>query len=113
MSVAKKQIYIEAEISWANEKLQQWKEYVDSNPLATLTDRIAYKQMKGGGTMPMVVANIESQIKCIRDTMKEYLVLLEQVNKMRQVEESKQKEARGSSNVPAAMRLSNREVNGA
>ena len=40
----------------------------------------------------MVVSTIESQIKSIRDTMKEYLALLAEVNKMREVEAQKQKE---------------------
>lgn len=85
----KKEVYITAELDWAEEKLREWREYIDINPLDKLEDRIKWKETKAGGMMPMVVASIESQIKSIRDTMKEYLMLLEQVNKMRESEEKK------------------------
>lgn len=99
----KKQIYIEAELDWANQKLQEWKRYVDENPFPDMKDRIEWKPTKGGGMMPMVVASIESQIKCVRDTMKEYLVLLEQVNKMREAEEAKKKSVKGGDERPLRM----------
>jgi len=89
MATTKKQLYIEAELQWAETKLEEWKEYVDNNPIARLRDRIEWKPTSKGGQMPMVIASIEQQIKSIRDTMKEYLVLLDQVNKMRQTEEAK------------------------
>ena len=90
MSV-KKQMYINAELEWAEQKLVEWKNYVDSNPFHEMKDRIEWKPTAKGGMMPMVVASIEAQIKCVRDTMKEYLLLLEQVEKMRQAEEHKKK----------------------
>lgn len=85
----KKNIFIEAELEWAETQLVSWKAYVDNNPLHTLKDRIEWKQTKGGGTMPMVIASIEQQGKFIQDTMKNYLLLLEQVNKMREQEAAK------------------------
>jgi hypothetical protein len=99
---AKKEIYISAELEWAEEKLHEWREYVDNNPIAGLKDRIEWKPTSKGGALPMVIASMEAQIKCIRDTMKEYLLLLEQVNKMREIEEKK-KEARGDSDIPHRM----------
>ena len=100
----KKQIYIEAELDWAEQKLSEWKEYVDKNPFQDMKDRIEWKPTGKGGMLPMVIASIEAQIKCVRDTMKEYLVLLEQVNKMRMAEEAKQKEVKGGTDVPDRMR---------
>jgi hypothetical protein len=102
MATAKK-IYIDAELDWAEQKLNEWREYIDNNPIDKLKDRIEWKPTAKGGTMPMVVASIESQIKCIRDTMKEYLALLEQVNKMRQAEEHKKKDVRGGGERPSRM----------
>ena len=102
MSV-KKQMYINAELEWAEQKLVEWKNYVDSNPFHEMKDRIEWKPTAKGGMMPMVVASIEAQIKCVRDTMKEYLLLLEQVEKMRQAEEHKKKEVRGGADRPARM----------
>ena len=52
--------------------------------------------------MPMVVASIEAQGKFIQETMKNYLALLEVVDKLRTQEEAK-KEARGNTSVPHRM----------
>lgn len=89
-----KKIYINTELDWAEERLEEWKKYIDDNPVNTLTDRIVGKRM---------TASIETQIKSIRDTMKEYLQLLEVVDSLREKEEMKQ-EARGKGVVPHRMR---------
>jgi hypothetical protein len=67
-----------------------------------LKDRIEWKPTAKGGLLPMVIASIESQGKFIQDTMKNYLALLEVVDKLREKEEAR-KEARGSSTVPHRM----------
>lgn len=99
---AKKQIFTEIELAWAEAQLLTWKQYVDANPLNELKDRMSYKTTSTGGSVPMTVASIEAQGKFIQDTMKNYLSLLKQVDEMRAIEEAK-KEARGSSNVPHRM----------
>ena len=98
----KKEIYTSAELEWCEQKLLEWKEYIDSNPINGLKDRIEWKPTAKGGTMPMVIASIESQIKSLRDTMKEYLALLEVVDKLREKEELKS-EARGSQEINGKM----------
>ena len=94
--------YINTELDWAEEQLKSWKQYVDANPLHTLVDRIEFKPTAKGGVIPMVIASIEAQGKFVQETMKNYLALLEVVDKLREKEESK-KEARGSSTVPHRM----------
>lgn len=101
MSV-KKGTYVNAELDWAETQLQSWKAYVDANPLHKLEDRVEFKPTAKGGLIPMVIASIESQGKFIQDTMKNYLALLEVVDKLREKEQAK-KEARGSSTVPHRM----------
>lgn len=98
----KKQSYVSAELEWAESKLAEWRAYIDANPINTLKDRIEWKPTSKGGTMPMVIASIESQIKSLRDTMKEYLALLEVVDKLREKEELKS-EARGSQEINGKM----------
>ena len=100
--MAKKHIFVEAELDWAEEQLVNWKAYVDANPLHELKDRIENKPTARGGVIPMVIASIEQQGKFIQDTMKNYLALLKEVNAMREVEEAK-KEARGAGVVPPRM----------
>src|SRR3990172_483949 len=98
--MAKKQNnYISTELDWAEEQLASWKQYVDKNPLHELKDRIEWKPTAKGGMLPMVIASIESQGKFIQDTMKNYLSLLEVVEKLREKEEQKKIEARGKGEV--------------
>lgn len=98
----KKTTYIDVELEWAETQLSSWKQYVDANPLHTLKDRIEWKPTAKGGTMPMVIASIESQGKFVKETMKNYLSLLKEVDAMREKEEVK-KQARGSADVPHRM----------
>ena len=85
----KKNTYVSAELDWAEQQLSSWKEYVDANPLHLLKDRIEWKPTAKGGMLPMVIASIESQGKFVQETMKNYLALLEQVDKLREKEEAK------------------------
>jgi hypothetical protein len=95
--------YINTELQWAEEQLHSWKKYIDDNPLHKMKDRIKNKITANGGTIPLVVASIEAQGKFIQETMKNYLALLEVVDRLREKEEAK-KEARGNSEVPPRMR---------
>lgn len=99
----KKNTYITAELEWAEAQLESWKTYVDTHPLHKMTDRIEWKPTAKGGMLPMVIASIEAQGKFIQETMKNYLALLEVVERLREKEEAK-KEARGSGTVPPRMR---------
>ncbi len=102
MATLTKTTYINTELDWAETQLLSWKQYVDANPLHELKDRIEWKPTAKGGTIPMVIASIEAQGKFVQETMKNYLALLEVVERLRTLEESK-KQARGSSSVPHRM----------
>jgi hypothetical protein len=91
----KKNTYVSAELDWAEEQLSSWKQYVDANALHQLKDRIEWKPTAKGGMLPMVIASIESQGKFVQETMKNYLALLEQVDKLREKEEAKAVPVRG------------------
>lgn len=101
---AKKNLYITTELDWAEEQLLTWRSYVDAHPLHELKDRIEWKPTSKGGAIPMVIASIEQQGKFIQETMKNYLTLLEVVNKLREVEEKKAELARGGAAIPHRMR---------
>lgn len=96
----KKNNYISAELDWAEAQLESWKSYVDANPLHEMKDRIEWKPTAKGGTMPMVIASIEAQGKFVQETMKNYLALLEVVDKLREKEEAKI-ETRGKTEISA------------
>jgi hypothetical protein len=89
MAAPKKTTYINTELDWAEEQLSSWKQYVDANPMHQLKDRIEWKPTSKGGLLPMVIASIESQGKFIQETMRNYLALLEVVDKLREKEEAK------------------------
>lgn len=97
----KKNNYITQDLDWAEEQLMSWKAYIDANPLHEMKDRIEWKPTARGGTMPMVIASIEAQGKFIQETMKNYLSLLEVVNRLREADEAKKVESRGKQEVTA------------
>jgi hypothetical protein len=97
-----KTTYINTELQWAEEQLGTWKNYIDSHPLDLMKDRIEWKPTAKGGAIPMVIASIEAQGKFVQETMKNYLALLEVVERLRTLEDAK-KEARGKGNVPHRM----------
>ena len=94
--------YINAELDWAETKLTEWQEYIDANPIHLLMDRTDLEETKSG-TKVKIIATIETQGKYIQEMMKNYLSLLAEVNKLREVEEKK-KEARGRAEVPHRMK---------
>ncbi len=88
--MATKNKFINPELEWAEEQLESWKAYVSANPFEKMEDRVKWKETKAGGMLPIVIASIESQQKNIRDTMKDYLALLEVVDRLRQQEAKKE-----------------------
>jgi hypothetical protein len=95
MAVARKNNYITDDLDWAEAQLARWKTYIDENPMHELDDRIKYKEVKGVA-VPYVVASIEIQGKFLQETMKNYLALLEVVDKLRESEAKKNVETRGN-----------------
>lgn len=90
-----KKTYSGVELEWAEKQLEEWKEYVDKHPLASLVDRIGNKPTLKGGMIPYVISSIEQQGKFIQETMQKYLLLLKEVDNMRSLEEEKKIKARG------------------
>ena len=54
---------IEYELEFLESKLDELKQYIEANPFSTLTDRMAWKETKGGGAIPICIANKEAQRK--------------------------------------------------
>lgn len=94
MAAKKQNNYISAELDFAEKSLEQWREYIEANPIDKIQDRWGQKEMPKGGHTWVVTATAEQQIKCVQDTLTKYLQLVEVVNKLREQEEAKI-EARG------------------
>lgn len=95
----KKTVYIGDDLDWAEERLNSLKAYIDNNPIDKLKDRIEWKPTGKGGMLPMVIASIEAQVKSIRDTLKDYLSMMPEVNRLREAEEAKKIESRGGKSI--------------
>lgn len=96
----KKELYIEYELEFLETKLQELKEYIEANPFSKLEDRIKWKETKGGGTLPIVVASKEAQRKDLTQAMKDYAELIQTINRMRE-DETKKVETRGKTELSA------------
>jgi hypothetical protein len=89
MAVRKQQSYIEYELEFLEEKLIELKQYIKDNPFNNLSDRMAYKETKGGGVIPICVANKEAQRKDLTQALKDYADILRTVDAMREKQEAK------------------------
>jgi hypothetical protein len=96
------QLLIEYELEFLEKKLKELKDYIESNPFSTLADRMAWKETRAGGAIPICIANKEAQRKDLTQALKDYVDILRSVDDLRRREEVK-KEARGSSTVPPRM----------
>lgn len=97
--ISKGNKYAGMELEWLEMKAEEQRAYVDANPLTSLTDRMQYKETKGGGIIPMCVATIEQQHKNIRDTLKDYAQIVEVIIRLREKEEMKKTLTRGDANL--------------
>lgn len=96
--------YAHVKLEWAKRQMETWMAYVDANPFDEMQDRTKLRPTKGGGTILEVVATIEAQQKSVRDTIKDYLQLLEVVKKLEREEEEAELKARGGQDIPDRMK---------
>ncbi len=89
MAKKDKALLIEYELQFLEEKLKELKAYIQANPFDKLADRMAYKETKGGGVIPICVANKEAQRKDLTQALKDYAEILRTVDSMRTAEEAK------------------------
>ena len=89
---------IQYELEFLETKLQELRDYIESNPFSSLQDRMAYKETKNGGAIPICIANKEAQRKDLTQALKDYVEILQSVDKLRSAEEAKV-ELRGNSDM--------------
>lgn len=102
MAESKNKLHILDELAWLENQAEELKKYIEANPLSEIADRIALKETKNGGVIPVTVANREAQRKDLTQALKDYAQLLEVINKLREIEEKKI-EARGGKAVSGIM----------
>ena len=89
MATTKKALLIEYELEFLESKLDELKQYIEANPFSTLDDRMAWKETKGGGTIPICIANKEAQRKDLTQALKDYADILRTVDSLREREQNK------------------------
>lgn len=89
MATKPKSLLIEYELEFLEEKLKELKQYIQDNPFSTLADRLAYKETRNGGAIPICIANKEAQRKDLTQALKDYAEILRTVDSMRKAEEAK------------------------
>lgn len=89
MATKKSANLIQYELEFLETKLQELKDYIESNPFSSLQDRMAYKETKTGGVIPICIANKEAQRKDLTQALKDYVEILQSVDKLRSAEEAK------------------------
>jgi hypothetical protein len=104
MAVKKIGQYETFSLSWLSNKALELKEYVDARPLNLLADRIAYKETKTGGVIPVVIATIEQQRADLSKAVKDYGDISMQIKKLMEEERLKVIETRGDVEIPDIMR---------
>lgn len=83
----KKTDYTDMELVWLENKMEELKAYCDKTPIDELKDRVVGNK---------VTANIEAQVKCIRETLHEYIKMKEALDKLREREGTKKPLVRGN-----------------
>lgn len=89
MAKKDKALLIEYELEFLENKLKELKEYIEANPFSQLSDRMAYKETRNGGMIPICIANKEAQRKDLTQALKDYAEILRTVDSMREKEETK------------------------
>lgn len=77
--------YIDMELEWLEKKSTEIREYCDQ-PIHRITDRISGQR---------VIAKKEDIIKSIRETLKDYILIIEAIDRLREKEEAKGPSVRG------------------
>jgi len=95
--------YIGKELEWLDAQWKSLQDYVDSNPISDMQDRIVQLQA-GKSIVDKVAATIEQQIKSVRDTIKEMPELLAAISTLREKNEQKDISVRGTGKIPHMMR---------
>lgn len=107
MAKERKQVkkYVEFEINFIEDKLQELLVYIKNRPYDEIKDRFDYRTGKNGESVPFIVATIESQRKDLTSALKEYTEISLILKELRKTEDSKEQlSARGSTSIPWQMR---------
>lgn len=107
MATAKKKVnYIGYDLEWLEKKCKQLQEWVEEKLDGGIKDRIEVYESTRGNPIIKVISSEETQIKCLRDTLKELPQMLMEINRLKKIaneEETGEKAVRGDHDLPGFM----------
>jgi hypothetical protein len=102
--MSKKTNYILADLEWIEQKLNEMKGYVDNHPFSSLVDRTEIVMSAKGTPVIKITANVETQMRELRATLKDYLSMLPEINRLRAERADSQIELRGGGEMSGIMK---------
>jgi len=107
MATAKKKTnYIGYDLEWLEKKCKQLQKWVEDKLDGGIKDRIEVYESTRGNPIIKVISSEETQIKCLRDTLKELPNMLMEINRLKKIvneEETGEKDVRGGHEIPGFM----------
>lgn len=94
-----KRKYTIADLDWMETHLSEMKKYVEANPLSTIKDRTEVVMSAKGTPVIKVVATKEAQIRELRSTLKEALIMIRELEELREQRATKEIEVRGGGQI--------------
>jgi hypothetical protein len=101
--MAQKNKYTLEDLDWLEETLKQLKAYVDNNNFGDLKDRLETVMSAKGTPVIKIIATKEAQMKSLREALKDYVVMLAEVDRLREEQTKKDVEIRGGGKINGMM----------
>lgn len=102
--MAKQISYILEELDWLETKIKDMRAFVDNRPFEKLTDRTEVVMSAKGTPVIKITATIEAQVRELRATLKDFISMLADVNRLRQERAETQIEIRGGGEISGMMK---------
>lgn len=104
----KKTNYIGYDLKWLEDRCNELKKWCEEKLSGGIEDRIEIYESTRGNPIIKVIASEETQIKTLRDTLKELPSMLLEINRLRKLaeeEDSGEATVRGDHDVPGFMEV--------
>lgn len=95
--------YTLQDLDWLEVILKELKAYVDNNPFGSLEDRLETVMSAKGTPVIKIIATKEAQIKALRDALKDYVMMIAEVDRLREEKAAKEVEIRGGGQINGMM----------
>lgn len=96
--------YTLKDLDWLEIQLMEMKKYVEANPLSGLRDRTEVVMSAKGTPVIKVVATKETQIRELRTTLRDVVMMLGELERLREERAVQEMQVRGGGEINGLMR---------